>query len=72
MFDFICDYVDGVPTTSNETSEVMWVPKADVLKYITQPVLRFRFERILNFSGQVCYSSYISKPEFKILTDRYI
>ena len=23
MFDFICDYVDGVPTTSEETSEVI-------------------------------------------------
>jgi len=72
MFDFICDYVDGQPTPSDETSEVMWVPKADVMNYITQPVLRFRFEKILNFSGKVCYSSYVAKPEFKVLSDRYI
>ena len=72
MFDFICDYVDGVPTPSDETSEVMWVPKADVLQYIVPSVLRFRFEKILNFSGKVSYSSYIAKPEFKVLTNRFI
>ena len=72
MFDFICDYVDGTPTTSNETSEVIWVPKSDVMQYITNPTLRFRFEKVLNFGGKVCYSSYLTKPEFKVLSDRYI
>ena len=72
IFDFICDYVDGQPTVSDETSEVIWVPKSDVMQYITQPVLRFRFEKVLNFNGKICYSSYVTKPEFKILSDRYI
>ena len=72
MFDFICDYVSGEPTISDETSEVMWVPKEEAMNYITLPVLRFRFQKILEFSGKVCYSSYVTKPEFKILTDRYI
>jgi len=70
MLDFICDYVDGQPTTSNETSEVIWVPKTDVMQYITTPVLRHRFEKVLNFSEEVCYSSYVTKPEFKVLLDR--
>jgi len=72
MFDFICDYVDGQPKISDETSEVMWVPKTEVMQYITTPVLRFRFEKMLNFTGKVCYCSYVTKPEFSILTDRYI
>jgi len=72
MFDFICDYVDGVPTTSDETSEVMWIPKAKVMDYVTAPAMRFRFEKMLNFNGKVCYCSYVTKPEFKVLTDRYV
>lgn len=72
LFDFICDYVDGQPTVSDETSEVMWVPKTEVMQLITTPVLRFRFERVLNFTGKICYSSFVTKPEFKVLSDRYI
>jgi len=72
MFDFICDYVDGIPTTSNETSEVIWIPKSQVMGYVTAPAMRFRFEKMLNFNGNVCYCSYVTKPEFKILSDRHI
>jgi 8-oxo-dGTP pyrophosphatase MutT (NUDIX family) len=31
MLDFICDYVSGVPTPSDETSEVKWVHKSKVI-----------------------------------------
>lgn len=72
MFDFICDYISGQPTISNETSEVIWVPKSEVMDYVTAPAQSFRFQKILEFHGKVCYSSYITKPEFKVLTDRYI
>ena len=37
MLDFLCDYVEGQPTPSEETSEVIWVPKNEVLPYITTP-----------------------------------
>ena len=72
ILDFMCDYIDGEPTTSDETSEVIWVPKNNVMSYITTPVLRFRFEKALNFNGRICYSSYITKPDFEVLSDRYI
>ena len=72
MLDFICDYIDGQPTPSDETSEVKWVHKSEVMQYITTPVLRFRFEKVLNFNGNICYSSYLTKPEFQVLSDRYI
>jgi ADP-ribose pyrophosphatase YjhB (NUDIX family) len=72
MLDFICDYADGKPTPSNETSEVLWIPKTDVMQYVTTPAMRFRFEKVLNFSGKVSYCSYVTKPEFYICTDRTI
>ena len=72
MFDFICDYVDGQPTTSSETSEVIWISKTEVMQYVTAPAMRFRFEKVLNFVGKVCYSSYVTKPEFQVLTDRIV
>ena len=72
MLDFLCDYIDGEPTISNETSEVIWVPKNTVLSYITAPAMWFRFEKALNFDGKVSYSSYVTKPEFKVLSDRFI
>ena len=72
MFDFICDYIDGEPTTSNETSEVIWVPKGKVLEYITTPASLFRFKNIIEFDGHVHYCSYVTKPEFKLLSSRLV
>lgn len=72
MFDFLCDYISGEPAVSDETSEVIWVPRNKVMDYITSPAARFKFIKILNFNGKVCYGSYITKPEFKLLTERYI
>ena len=72
MFDFICEYVDGKPTCSNETSEVIWIQKEDVLRYITSPVQIYRFKNVLDFDGRVKYSSYLTRPEFKLLSERYI
>lgn len=72
MFDFICEYESGACRTSEESSEVLWVPKEKALDYITTPVLRYRFGKILNFEGKVVYASYVTKPEFRVLTERYI
>jgi ADP-ribose pyrophosphatase YjhB (NUDIX family) len=72
MFDFICDYEDGELTASNETSEVIWVPRDKVLDYITAPAQKYRFENLLKFDGRIIYSSYVTKPEFKILSSRYL
>jgi len=72
MLDFICDYVDGEPRTSDETSEVVWVAKDDVMNMVTAPAMRFRFEKVLNFDGKVWYSSYVTKPEFQVLLDRMV
>jgi len=72
LFDFVCDYVSGQPTISNETSEVKWIHKSEVLDYIMTPVYRYRTEKLLNFDGKVCYSSFVTRPEFKVLLDREV
>lgn len=72
MFDFICEYEDGECRTSDESSEVLWVPREKVMEYITAPAMRYRFEKALGFEGRVIYASYVTKPEFKVLKERYI
>ena len=72
MLDFICDYERGEPTISDETSEVKWVDKNDVMGYITAPAMRYRFQKILDFSGRVTYSSYVTRPEFRLMTERFV
>ena len=72
MLDFICEYVDGTPTASTEAVDAIWIPKTEVMQYITTPAMRFRFEKALNFNGNVCYCSYVTKPEFCVLSDRYV
>jgi ADP-ribose pyrophosphatase YjhB (NUDIX family) len=71
MFDFICEYIGGELASSDETSGVIWVPKENVMDYITLPVLRMRFENVLQFDGRICYCSYATRPEFKLLSERY-
>lgn len=72
MFDFICEYESGECRTSEESSEVIWVPREKVFDYLSSPVMRYRFEKILNFDGKVTYASYVTRPEFQVLTERYI
>ena len=72
MLDFICDYIEGALTPSDETSEVIWVPKANVTDYISLPVLRLRFRNVLQFNGRIHYCSYVTQPEFKLLSERII
>ena len=72
MFDFICEYESGECRTSDESSEVIWVPKEKVMDYISAPAQRYRFEKMLDFDGKITYASYVTKPEFKVLTERYI
>ena len=72
MFDFICDYIMGELTPSDETSEVIWVPKEKVMDYIALPVLQLRFKNILQFDGRIHYCSYVTRPEYKLLSERII
>ncbi|HBN86472.1 MAG TPA: ADP-ribose pyrophosphatase [Clostridiales bacterium] len=72
MFDFICDYIDGELSTSDETDDVLWVPKDKVFEYVTNPTLIFRFQNVIGFDGRIQYCSYVSRPDFKLLSSRYV
>lgn len=72
MLDFVCEYEGGKLRTSEESSEVLWVPKDRALDYVTTPVMRYRIKKALEFNGQVTYASYVTKPEFHVLTERII
>ncbi len=72
MFDFICDYIEGELQPSDETSEVLWVSREKVLDYIKTPAGLLRFKNILEFDGRVHYCSYVTKPEFRLLSSRFV
>jgi len=58
MFDFVCRAVGGELSTSDETSDCRWVPKEEVLDYVTLPAIRLRYEAYLRFEGAVNYLEY--------------
>jgi len=60
MFDFVCKLEGGELAASEETSECKWVPKEQVLDYITLPAIRMRYEAYLNFKGSVNYMEYVT------------
>lgn len=60
MFDFACKAAGGSLSTSDETSDCRWVPKNEVLNYITLPAIRIRYEAYLNDNGSVNYIEYVT------------
>lgn len=60
MFDFVCRPVGGEISISEETSDCRWIPKEDVLDFITAPAIRLRYQAYLNFNGSVNYIEYVT------------
>jgi 8-oxo-dGTP pyrophosphatase MutT (NUDIX family) len=72
MLDYVCRPIGGVLATSDETSESCWVNRDKVLKMITSPAIRTRYEAYLAFDGTVAYMAYQTKPEFTVSLSRKI
>ncbi|MCM3745549.1 NUDIX hydrolase [Sporosarcina luteola] len=72
MFDFACKPVGGELCTSDETSDCKWVPKDEVLEYITQPAIRARIEEYFKFDGHVEYKEYVTHPGFEVKVSRKV
>ncbi|MCM3639123.1 NUDIX hydrolase [Sporosarcina luteola] len=70
MFDFACKPVGGELCTSDETSDCKWVPKDEVLAYITQPAIRARIKEYFKFDGNVEYKEYVTHPGFDVKLSR--
>lgn len=74
MFDFLCEAIGGQLTTSDETSECIWIAKERVLDYITLPTIRLRYEGYLKFNKSVNYIEYTNdrQSHFQVKTQRLL
>ncbi|WP_139997529.1 NUDIX hydrolase [Paenibacillus paridis] len=72
MLDFICQPIGGSLAISEETSEVRWVDRDEVLEFITSEAIRNRYGAYLDFTGSVHYRAYVTKPSFEISVQRTI
>lgn len=64
ILDFICDYLSGIPTDSNETESVTWASVSRALELITHQSYRKRLENMLARDGTIKYRAYESYPSF--------
>ena len=77
MLDFICEYISGIPKTSEESLQVEWVDRDQALARVKHPSIHGRLKNMLEFTGQVSYrayfvDSYQIDPGYKELEDRKI
>ncbi|OAB30636.1 ADP-ribose pyrophosphatase [Paenibacillus macquariensis subsp. defensor] len=66
VMGFTCKYTGGEFCDSDETTESLWVSKDRVLEYIVVPDFIDKFKVYFNFTGDVQYLEYITKPEYNL------
>ena len=66
--DFSCRYLQGELTTSNESSDVMWVKKEDALDMVSFPLTRKRLQNMLSESDNVNCFCFRREP-FEIIAE---
>lgn len=69
--DFACKAVGGSLTTSEESSEVIWVKKEDALNRITFPLTRKRLENMLSGKTRVYCFGFKREPFEIVAEDSY-
>ena len=58
--DFICKYISGDLTTSDESEEVKWFSKEEALKIVNQK-LQYRFRKALDYKSKLnCVGFYVN------------
>lgn len=62
LFAFCADWETGELRTSQETSEVAWVPRSTVLESVTNEAERDRIKDMLKFAGAITYRVYSARP----------
>lgn len=71
IFGFLCDYVSGDLTPSDETPEVAWVKPEDALARVTHPAIIDRVRDLLVFDGRVKYRVYETDP-YRVLSEQWM
>lgn len=69
--DFACRYIGGELTTSEESTEVMWVKREKALDMITFPLTRKRLENMLSGNDRALCFSFRRDPFEVVVEDNY-
>lgn len=72
IMGFTCTYTAGEFRESDETTECLWVSRDEALTYITVPDSIDKFKAYMNFSGEVQYMEYVTKPGYDMKLHRPI
>ena len=67
--DFVCKYVSGELTTSDESTEVKWVKKDDALGMVKFPLTKKRLENMLSGNSKMTCFAFKRDP-FEIVEDQ--
>lgn len=62
---FICKYVGGKETVSDESIKVDWFSSKDAKEKISDPYIKRAFEDMLEFDGRQCFRAFKGKDEEK-------
>lgn len=60
--DFVCRYIGGELTPSEESTEVIWAEPEEALRRITLPLTRKRLENMLSGDADVCLFGFRRDP----------
>ena len=71
MFGFLTEWVAGEPRTSAESIEAGWFDRDQALEMIEHPAIRDRTRDLIQFSGQVVYRVYSTRP-YQVLEELFV
>ena len=66
--DFVCRYVSGALTTSEESTEVGWFTPEEAMEIITFPLTRKRLQNMLSMDKNAHFFGFIREP-FTVVED---
>ena len=66
--DFVCRYVGGELTTSDESTEVIWATPEEALKMITFPLTKKRLQNMLSLDKEAHFFGFI-RESFTVVED---
>ena len=67
--DFICRYVCGELTTSEESTEVVWATPEEAFRMITFPLTKKRLEQMLSGSNDARLFCFKRENGFEVIED---
>ena len=68
--DFVCRYVSGELTPSDESTEVIWVTPEEAFEMVTFPLTQKRLENMLSMDSNAHFFCFTREP-FTVVEDLY-